>query len=135
MAWSADEGTTRVRCMARVPLAALLTILIFGSPAGAAQCGGDFHQFIASMSREAAAAGVSPNIIANAFAGVAQDHAVLAFDRKQRGTFRKTFEQYAATRVTAYCFAPSTRPSPRERGSLAVAPACQSGRKAVRLPG
>ena len=24
----------------------------------------------------------------------------MAFDRRQRGTFRKTFEQYAATRVT-----------------------------------
>ena len=26
---------------------------------------------------------------------------MLAFDRRQRGTFRKTFEEYAATRVTA----------------------------------
>jgi lytic murein transglycosylase len=87
--------------MARFPLAAFLTILLLNSPAGAAQCGGDFHQFIASMSREAAAAGVSQNIMASAFAGVAQDHAVLAFDRKQRGTFRKSFEEYAATRVSA----------------------------------
>ena len=54
--------------MTRIPLAALLFVLLFASPAGAAQCGGDFNQFIASMSREAAAAGVSQNIIANAFA-------------------------------------------------------------------
>ena len=29
------------------------------------------------------------------------DQAVLSFDRRQRGTFRKTFEEYASTRVTA----------------------------------
>ena len=87
--------------MIRVPLAALLFVVLFASPVGAAQCGGDFNSFIASMSREAAAAGVSQNVIANAFAGVAQDQAVLAFDRRQRGTFNKTFEQYVATRVGA----------------------------------
>ena len=85
--------------MTRVSLATLLSVLFLASPAVAAQCGGDFHQFIASMSREAAAAGVSQNVIANAFAGVTQDQAVLAFDRRQRGTFNKTFEQYVATRV------------------------------------
>jgi len=87
--------------MTRVSLATLLSVLFLASPAVAAQCGGDFHQFIVSMSREAAAAGVSQNVIANAFAGVAQDQAVLAFDRRQRGTFNKTFEQYVATRVGA----------------------------------
>jgi lytic murein transglycosylase len=39
-------------------------------------------------------------VIDQAFAGVTQDQAVLSFDRRQRGTFRKTFEEYAATRVT-----------------------------------
>jgi lytic murein transglycosylase len=53
------------------------------------------------MGREAAAAGVSRGVIDNAFAGVTSDPAVLAFDRRQRGTFTKTFEAYAATRVTA----------------------------------
>ena len=38
-------------------------------------------------------------MINQAFAGITQDQAVLAFDRRQRGTFRKTFEQYVATRV------------------------------------
>ena len=87
--------------MTRLPLAALLLFSILASPARAAQCGGDFHGFIAAMSREAVASGVSGNVIANAFAGVSQDQAVLSFDRRQRGTFRKTFEEYAATRVSA----------------------------------
>ena len=81
-------------------LAALLGLSFIPS-ARAAQCGGDFGTFIAAMSREAAAAGVSRAVIDQAFAGVSQDQAVLAFDRRQRGTFRKSFEEYAATRVTA----------------------------------
>jgi membrane-bound lytic murein transglycosylase B len=51
------------------------------------------------MSSEAAAAGISRTVIDSAFAGLTQDGAVLAFDRRQRGTFRKSFEEYAATRV------------------------------------
>jgi lytic murein transglycosylase len=51
------------------------------------------------MGRDATAAGVSRNVIDQAFAGVAIDQAVLTFDRRQRGTFRKSFEEYAATRV------------------------------------
>src|SRR5882762_3730775 len=35
----------------------------------------------------------------SAFAGLTPDGAVLAFDRRQRGTFRKSFEEYASTRV------------------------------------
>ena len=46
-----------------------------------------------------AAQGVSQNVIAQALGGVTHDPAVMAFDRRQRGTFRKTFEEYAATRV------------------------------------
>ena len=52
------------------------------------------------MSSEAAAAGISQGVISEALGGgVSQDMAVLNFDRRQRGTFRKTFEQYVATRV------------------------------------
>ena len=51
------------------------------------------------MSAEAAAAGVSQAVISQALCGVTQDPAVLAFDRRQRGTFNKTFEQYVSTRV------------------------------------
>ncbi|CAL8974760.1 Membrane-bound lytic murein transglycosylase B [Rhodoplanes serenus] len=83
------------------PLAAALAVSvgIGAGPAVAAQCGGDFGTFLAAIGREAQAQGVSRAVIDQAFAGVTADPAVLAFDRRQRGTFRKTFEEYAATRV------------------------------------
>src|SRR5690242_3408033 len=61
--------------------------LVVAVPAQAAQCGGDFHAFLSTMSREAQAAGVSRPVIDQALAGVTQDQAVLAFDRRQRSTF------------------------------------------------
>ena len=86
-------------------LSRLLAILFFAMwvarPASAAPCGGDFNAFLSNMAREAAAAGVSRTVIDSAFAGITLDGAVLAFDRRQRGTFRKSFEEYAATRVSA----------------------------------
>src|SRR5213596_2136099 len=85
--------------MIRTSTAVFLFAALLVSPAAAAQFGGDFGSFVASMSREAAAAGVSQSIISNAFMGVTQDQAVLAFDRRQRGTFRKSFEEYVSTRV------------------------------------
>jgi lytic murein transglycosylase len=87
--------------MIRRYFAAFALSVLFAAPACAAPCGGDFHAFIAAMSREAAGAGVSPAVINSSLAGVAPDPAVLAFDRRQRGTFRMSFEHYAATRVTA----------------------------------
>ena len=39
--------------------------------------------------------------LSQAFAGITPDASVLAFDRRQRGTFNKTFEDYVATRVSA----------------------------------
>jgi lytic murein transglycosylase len=84
--------------IARV-FAALLCTLALAAPARAAPCGGDFNAFLSAMGREAASAGVSRTVIDQAFAGVTPDPAVLAFDRRQRGTFRKSFEDYAATRV------------------------------------
>jgi lytic murein transglycosylase len=86
--------------MVRIAAALVLT-LVLAAPARAAQCGGDFNTFLAAMSREAAAAGVSRGVIDGALAGVTSDPAVLAFDRRQRGTFRKSFEEYVATRVGA----------------------------------
>ena len=81
----------------------LFALVLFGvllaAPAHAAQCGGDFNTFLSAMGRDATAAGVSRNVIDQAFAGVTIDQAVLTFDRRQRGTFRKSFEEYAATRV------------------------------------
>src|SRR5439155_11623306 len=86
--------------MLRRVFALLLLTLPFAASAQAAQCGGDFSGFVAAMSREAAAQGVSRAVIDQAFVGVSQDQGVLSFDRRQRGTFRKTFEEYASTRVT-----------------------------------
>ena len=80
-------------------LAVLVVSLLFSTPSFAARCGGDFNAFVASFSNEAAAAGISRGVIDQALGGVTQDPAVLAFDRRQRGTFNKTFEQYVSTRV------------------------------------
>ena len=87
--------------MPMLRLAAFLAALTLATPAFAARCGGDFGSFIASMSAEAQAAGISQGVISQAFGGVAEDMAVLNFDRRQRYTFNKTFEQYVATRVGA----------------------------------
>jgi lytic murein transglycosylase len=82
-------------------LAACAAALVFTVSARAAPCGGIFSTFMATLSRETQTAGFSRATIDGAFAGITPDPAVLAFDRRQRGTFRKSFEEYAATRVTA----------------------------------
>ena len=81
--------------------ASLLGSLLIATPSFAARCGGDFNSFVATMSQEAQAAGISREVISQALSGVTQDPAVLNFDRRQRGTFNKTFEQYVSTRVGA----------------------------------
>ena len=85
--------------MRKFCLAILFGTVIASGPALAARCGGDFNSFVAAMSAEAQAAGISPVVISQALSGVTQDPAVLNFDRRQRGTFNKTFEQYVSTRV------------------------------------
>jgi lytic murein transglycosylase len=85
--------------MRKLGLAVVFAAVIAATPAFAARCGGDFNSFVAAMSQEAAAAGVSQSVISQAFGGVTQDAAVLNFDRRQRYTFNKTFEQYVSTRV------------------------------------
>src|SRR5271166_651357 len=97
IATAAKRGFSMIRRL----LAACLLSLLVATSAPAAQCGGDFGTFIAAMSREAAAAGISRAVIDSALAGAIPDPAVLAFDRRQHGTFRKSFEEYSATRVTA----------------------------------
>ena len=87
--------------MIRHFLTALVFSLLFTTSAPAAQCGGDFRTFVGAMSREAASAGISRSVINSALSGVSPDQSVLAFDRRQRGTFRMSFERYASTRVTA----------------------------------
>jgi len=81
--------------------AVVLCTITLASPSFAARCGGDFNTFVESMSAEAQAAGVSPSVTGAAFGGVTQDMAVLNFDRRQRYTFNKSFEQYISTRVGA----------------------------------
>jgi len=80
----------------------LLFAFVFaaGLPAHAAQCGGDFRGFITEFSREAQARGISAQTIQATLGNVTHDPKVMEFDRRQRGTFRRTFEQYAASRVS-----------------------------------
>jgi lytic murein transglycosylase len=78
-----------------------LIALVWASPSFAARCGGDFNTFIAGVSADAQAAGISGSVISQALGGVQEDGSVLAFDRRQRYTFNKTFEQYVSTRVGA----------------------------------
>ncbi len=85
--------------LALVLCASILTSALLATPGFAARCGGDFNTFVASMSAEAQAAGISQAVIGQALSGVTQDPAVLSFDRRQHGTFRKSFEQYVSTRV------------------------------------
>jgi lytic murein transglycosylase len=83
----------------RLRLFVLFSALTLATPSFAARCGGDFNTFVSNISSEAAAAGISQSVIGQALGGVQQDAAVLAFDRRQRGTFKKSFEQYVSTRV------------------------------------
>jgi lytic murein transglycosylase len=85
--------------MRKFCLAILFSTVVATGPAFAARCGGDFNSFVAAMSQEAAASGVSQAVISEAFGGITQDAAVLNFDRRQRYTFNKSFEQYVSTRV------------------------------------
>jgi lytic murein transglycosylase len=82
-------------------LAILFCALVAATPSHAARCGGDFHAFVQNISAEAQADGISQNVISSALGGVQQDMGVLSFDRRQRGTFNKSFEQYVSTRVGA----------------------------------
>lgn len=80
-------------------LAVLFAACVAASSAQAARCGGDFNAFIGNVSADAQGAGVSAGVIGQALGGVTADPAVLAFDRRQRYTFNKSFEQYVSTRV------------------------------------
>jgi hypothetical protein len=82
-----------------VALFTFASTLTLTTPSHAARCGGDFNSFVQNISADAASAGISQGVIASALGGVQQDMAVLNFDRRQRYTFNKTFEQYVSTRV------------------------------------
>jgi lytic murein transglycosylase len=83
--------------------AALSLALSIAAPARAAQCGGSFQSFLAGAARDAMAAGVRRDVVAQSFDGLTMDSKVLAFDRRQAHAFRRegSFEKFAATRITA----------------------------------
>jgi membrane-bound lytic murein transglycosylase B len=83
--------------MRKFRVAVLIAITLLATPAFAARCGGSFNAFVQNFSAEAQGAGISPDVISQALSGVTQDPAVLAFDRRQHATFRKSFEAYVAT--------------------------------------
>ncbi|HEY0909108.1 MAG TPA: lytic transglycosylase, partial [Bradyrhizobium sp.] len=56
--------------MRKLGLGVLFAAFIAATPAFAARCGGDFNTFVAAMSQEAAAAGVSQAVIPQALSGV-----------------------------------------------------------------
>src|SRR5260370_40065281 len=85
--------------MRKLHLAILFGTVIAATPALAARCGGDFGTFVQNILADAQAAGISPSVTSAALGGVQQDMAVLNFDRRQRYTFNKSFEQYVSTRV------------------------------------
>jgi lytic murein transglycosylase len=87
--------------MPKLATAIVFCALVAATPSFAARCGGDFHSFVQNISAEAQADGISQNVISSALGGVQQDMGVLSFDRRQRGTFNKSFEQYVSTRVGA----------------------------------
>jgi lytic murein transglycosylase len=63
----------------------------------AAQCGGDFDEFLTTFRREAAAQGVSPRALA-ALDGLTPNAQVIALDHRQ-GVFHQSFEQFANHRI------------------------------------
>jgi lytic murein transglycosylase len=75
----------------------LLLVGTAGETALAAQCGGDFHEFLSTFRREAAAQGVSPRALA-ALEGLTPNPQVIALDHRQ-GVFRQSFEQFATHRI------------------------------------
>jgi len=77
----------------------LIATCLAAAPAYAAQCGGDFNTFLTQIGREAQARGVSGAVVNQALSGISIDQEVLAFDKRQRYTFKRSFEDYAKTRV------------------------------------
>jgi hypothetical protein len=75
-----------------------------------------------------AAAGISQSVIGQSLGGVPQDAAVLAFDRRERGTFSKSFEYMsqpasggAGAMAAAACCSVKRRCSPASRANCNMA--------------
>ncbi|MGH6769608.1 MAG: lytic murein transglycosylase [Xanthobacteraceae bacterium] len=74
--------------------------MLLPAAALAAQCGGNFNSFVAAFSREAAAQGISQQVIRSAFAGLTPDPRVISLDRRQR-VFKQSYEQFGPPRIAA----------------------------------
>jgi lytic murein transglycosylase len=83
---------------ARLALAALWLGLAAAPAFAAAPCGGDFNAWLDGFKQEAAAAGISPQTIQSALAGVTYDPTIIARDHAQ-GVFRQSFEQFSGRMV------------------------------------
>lgn len=82
-------------------LAAFGFLSVATPPAMAAQCQppGGFSAFIQDFKKEASAQGIGQRGL-SALDGLQLDNATIAYDRKVRASFKGTFEQFAAKRVT-----------------------------------
>ena len=67
----------------------------------AAECGGDFGQFLAGVKKEAVAGGVPARVADQALAGARVDRKVLSMDRAQ-GVFKQTFLEFSKRSVSGY---------------------------------
>src|SRR5215469_6134925 len=85
-----------IRHLAAV-LLAILTACAVVDAASAAQCGGDFNEFLSTFRREAAAQGVSARALAT-LDGLTPNPQVIALDHRQ-GVFHQSFEQFATHRI------------------------------------
>jgi lytic murein transglycosylase len=83
-------------------LGALGVCSVAASPVEAAPCGGNFTAWLQAFGQEAAAQGVSQRTISSGLAGLSPNPQVLSLDRNQHFTFKKSFEQFASTRVTPF---------------------------------
>jgi lytic murein transglycosylase len=79
-----------------------VALALAASPSLAAQCEppGGFSDFIKEFKTEAAAKGIGRRGL-SALNGLKLDTATIAFDRKVRSSFKGSFEQFAAKRVTS----------------------------------
>ncbi|MFC0283037.1 lytic transglycosylase domain-containing protein [Camelimonas abortus] len=80
-----------------------VSLALTAGAAVAAQCGNGpegFDRWLGEFRREAAAAGIRPQVIDAALAGVSYDRRVIGLDRNQRH-FKVSFEQFIKNRVTA----------------------------------
>ncbi|MBN8997679.1 MAG: lytic murein transglycosylase [Rhizobiales bacterium] len=78
-----------------------LALVSTAGPALAAACGSSaagFAGWLEDFKRQAIASGISPGVVASAFAGVTYDSKVIYLDRHQ-GHFNLSFEQFVAKRA------------------------------------